>query len=440
MSRPFSTLLDSATRLMANRPKLFERLSLLVGLGVVCCLSLVAHARGAPPADGGPSIVTCPFIVGCEFSEVGATSAVLTPTIEANGSDTEYDLAYSEGAAGPWSKLPGCEGIVTAAEGAKELHLEVIGFEPETTNHIRVEAHNEEGWKTQEFEFTTEGLAPSAVGTEELGSTETSLEVAGSLKPHLETQWRLEYATDEGGPWSVFASGSIDASDKLQSTPAVTLGGLATGTKYYLRESLANARGTDSSAPLSFETSGAPTAPPAIESESATDISPRDAVLNAEIDPNGLGTSWGFRLEYGCFSNGSACDSTVVTFLPGGELPASTDTQTVSLDLNAAGLVLHPGWEYRYRVEATNAAGPTVSGPDRAFTTSLDPSPTLAAAATDGSDPASTSVSVPPPVSAPAVHGRRHHRKLHQRRKQDRQAIKRHPGRSRPPARPIPPG
>ena len=100
--------------------------------------------------------------------------------------------------------------------------------------------------------------------------------------------------------------------------------------------------------------------PPVIESESASAITPTDATLEAAVDPNGLETAYRFRLEFGCFSTRSACEWVAEKELPSGALAASSESQNVSLDLNDAGVTLHPGWEYRYGVEASSSAGTTV--------------------------------------------------------------------------------
>jgi hypothetical protein len=131
---------------------------------------------------------------------------------------------------------------------------------------------------------------------------------------------------------------------------------------------------------------GAPIAPaasvPLIEGESVSNITSTDATFEAQINPGGLTTAYRFRLEWGCgISPNEACPMYCIggpdptcedrhaAFLPSGELAASSEAQTASLDLNSAGVTLHPETRYRYGVEATNSGGPTVKGPDQTFTT-----------------------------------------------------------------------
>lgn len=111
----------------------------------------------------------------------------------------------------------------------------------------------------------------------------------------------------------------------------------------------------------------ASTAPPMIESESVSHITENHATLNARIDPNGLETTYRFRLESGCLPP-LACLAITTYPLPSAEIPASYEINQVSLDLNNAGVTLQPATKYRYSVEATNSDG-TTEGPDQTFTT-----------------------------------------------------------------------
>ena len=121
---------------------------------------------------------------------------------------------------------------------------------------------------------------------------------------------------------------------------------------------------------------------PNVESESVSHIIATDATLEAQINPNGLVTTYRFRLEWGCgLSPNEACPMFCTTGPeptcvgpPRGsaakrEASGATEAQTASLDLNSAGVTLDPNTRYRYNVEATNSAGPTVKGPGQIFTT-----------------------------------------------------------------------
>jgi hypothetical protein len=108
--------------------------------------------------------------------------------------------------------------------------------------------------------------------------------------------------------------------------------------------------------------------PPVIGNEFVSHITEHDATLEAYIDPNGLKTTYQFRLESGCLPP-RACLAITTYPLPSGEIPASAGApDQVVLDLNSAGVTLSPDTEYRYSVEATNSAG-TTEGHGQLFTT-----------------------------------------------------------------------
>jgi hypothetical protein len=112
----------------------------------------------------------------------------------------------------------------------------------------------------------------------------------------------------------------------------------------------------------------ASSSPPVIGNEFVSHITEHDATLEAYIDPNGLKTTYQFRLESGCLPP-SVCLAIAPIPLPSGEIAASTGAHQVALDLNSVGVTLHPDTRYRYSVEATSSAG-TTEGPGHIFTTS----------------------------------------------------------------------
>jgi hypothetical protein len=113
-----------------------------------------------------------------------------------------------------------------------------------------------------------------------------------------------------------------------------------------------------------------PAKAPAIEGESISHVTPTDATLEAQIDTEGLETSYQFRLESGCLWP-RECAAITVYPLPSGKLLGSFVDQSVSLDLNSAGVMLKPGVEYAYSVTASSSAGGVTSG-ERRFTTPED--------------------------------------------------------------------
>jgi alpha-tubulin suppressor-like RCC1 family protein len=98
---------------------------------------------------------------------------------------------------------------------------------------------------------------------------------------------------------------------------------------------------------------------PRIESVSVSDVSEHDATLEAQINPNGLETTYQFSLWVGCYPASCQHISEVRPALPIETLPSTEGEQSVSLDLNSAGVTLEPNRDYYYSAMATNSAGET---------------------------------------------------------------------------------
>ncbi len=96
-----------------------------------------------------------------------------------------------------------------------------------------------------------------------------------------------------------------------------------------------------------------------INSVSLSHLTPTDATLEALIDTEGLSTSYEFKMwSSPCSKHGSGCELLIDVPLPAGSLLGSFVPQSVSLDLNSAGVTLGGG-EYGFSVIATNTAGTT---------------------------------------------------------------------------------
>jgi hypothetical protein len=92
---------------------------------------------------------------------------------------------------------------------------------------------------------------------------------------------------------------------------------------------------------------------------SLSHLTPTDATLEAQIDTEGLSTSYEFQLwSSPCSHKGDGCELLIDIPLPTGLLLGSFLPQNVSLDLNSAGVTLGGG-EYGFSVAATNKAGST---------------------------------------------------------------------------------
>jgi hypothetical protein len=211
------------------------------------------------------------------------------------------------------------------------------------------------------------------------------------------------------------SSGEIPASSEPQpvsvdlNSAGVTL---KPDTRYAYSVEATNAAGTSQGAENQFTTLG----PPVIESESVSNITETDSTLEAQINTEGAETTYEFQLRSPACSPPAQCIPIISYPLPSGKLLGSSIGQSVSIDLNSAGVTLQPAKEYFYSVTATNAAG-TTEGTTQTFTTPSEPGVEPLTEPSGSTDP-QTSTTVQSPSSSSAPHHRRHHRRhkrgLHQ--------------------------
>ncbi len=118
------------------------------------------------------------------------------------------------------------------------------------------------------------------------------------------------------------------------------------------------------------------TGAPVIEGESVSHITPTDATLEAQIDTEGAETTYEFHLVTDPPCASGECLQRVFT-LPSGKLLGSFVTQSVSLELNSAGVSLHPGERYEYWLTATNSDGGAGSQSKAQTFTASEESPSI---------------------------------------------------------------
>ncbi len=108
--------------------------------------------------------------------------------------------------------------------------------------------------------------------------------------------------------------------------------------------------------------------PPAVDSESVSAVTPLEATLEAQINPNEQETS--YRFEYA--SNATLAGATTIE--GGGPLPPELSNQPVSV---GTGAVLAPDTTYYYRAVAENTAAERIEGTVEHFKT-LGAAPSVA--------------------------------------------------------------
>jgi hypothetical protein len=99
---------------------------------------------------------------------------------------------------------------------------------------------------------------------------------------------------------------------------------------------------------------------PVINSVSVSHLTATDATLEAQLNTEGLETSYQFRLWSPECKPPAQCIGIINYPLPSGTLLGSFVDQSVSIDLNSAGVTLKPGY-YEYSLTATSTGGTTTT-------------------------------------------------------------------------------
>jgi hypothetical protein len=194
------------------------------------------------------------------------------------------------------------------------------------------------------------------------------------------------------------------AGSGLTAQPAtpVVLSELQPGTSYRYAIITSNGNATELSPPHTFTTQPAATSTtaPSIGSSTAQYINEGSAVIQSEINPQGLNTT--YQVQYGTNTGYGASAP-----LTPSQLAPTTSPQGVLAAL--AGLA--PDTTYHYRLTATNAAG-TTNGPDQTLTTTGAPRTTTFTAFTPHHPPHPNNTHHPPNRNNHRQAGRSHPRRL----------------------------
>jgi len=195
--------------------------------------------------------------------------------------------------------------------------------------------------------------------------------LCGTLNPHNRTRTAYYFAYSTETPCTAGArtlAQEVEGEDVGVFSEASDL---EPDTTYAVCLVAVNAGGYSVGNEIVFVT---PPAAPVVGELSASAITQHDAVLEAEINPQGLATTYEFRLESPvcqpalpehCVASGGSQIAT-------GSIPAGHRPEKVSVDLAELAHSLTPSTTYGYFVVAANSAGTTVS-PQQSFTTSAEP-------------------------------------------------------------------
>jgi hypothetical protein len=294
-------------------------------------------------------------------SEVKAESATLNGELNLNPevAEGEYYFEYGEEGSSPQTKT-----ALKPFTSSGKVN-ETVPLEPGKKYEYRlvavVKGQNIEAG-VEKFEAL--GLAPSVTSKPPLSVTRTAASLSGEVNTeNSPAEYFIEYGETEayGSPGSPTSVVSLPAATGPATIAPVTLEELRAGTTYHYRIVAKNATGTTDGPDGTFKTS-APQIPTAVTG-AAAGITQTSATITAEVDPDGLQTTYIFEV-------GTEVEGNLVYTPTYGE--AGSGFEGVGLSLPLSNLL--PGTTYHYRIVAINEDG-TVEGADRTFTTPGFPSP-----------------------------------------------------------------
>jgi hypothetical protein len=342
--------------------------------------SAQTKTEGKPVIGTPASFTTLPALApiieaGSEHATgVGSRTATFEANVNPDFQETsvvfEYATTEATLLAGEGTKVAAAPvGPAGEAQPVSEL---VEGLTPATTYYLRVTATNATGATHSSPPVTLTTLVVPFVGetlpevtevtsrTVVIANITVNPQFEEPVEPGEEPTYYIVYGETEAYGQAFPAPTHEKAGYGLTGhlVPAVELSGLKPARTYHYAIVAHNPNGTTVSADHRFTTQAAPpfTTPPVIGSSTAQFTSENGTVIEAEINPEGLQTSYavqyGTSTAYGLSTPGPATLA-----------PSTTAQGTITA---LAGLA--PGTTYHYRLTATNHAG-TSYGPDATFTT-----------------------------------------------------------------------
>jgi IPT/TIG domain len=329
-----------------------------------CFASGLAESAVASAQDYGSS---SPSEVQTEPAEVIPGGARLRGELNPGGLPTTYYFEYIADNAVECLGVENCwpqtahMGPITGDSQQQVPPVEVTGLRMGETYRYRLAASNVDGTVQSKIVTFTVGFSPVITSLEpNHGPTFGGTVVTIHGEP-LENARSVHFGTVEGKILHEECDGECEIVP--YRTLVVESPPHAAGT---VDVTVETAQGASVTGPGDKFTYG-PSEGPSIESESVTHLTPTDATLEAQIDTEGLSTFYQFQLSSICGGKG-VCLYVIDYPLPSGLLLGSFVDQSVSLDLNSAGVTLQPGGTYYYSVSATSTAG-TTEDPTQELTT-----------------------------------------------------------------------
>lgn len=338
--------------------KSFTNLSATLALAVALAIALPgASARAAD----GPAATTGPP------SAITANSAVVSATVQPNGTTTSYYFEY--GTSTQYGNQTSST-TLDATTGSIPVQATLSGLTSDTTYHFRVVATSTAGTAFGGDTTFTTAKSPPAVGA----ATATGVNASSAT---------LDATVDAGGEATSYVFQYGPTASYGQQTAATSAGsgtaatavhmtvtGLVSGTTYHFRILATNADGSAATADAVFTTAKLP---PSVSVGRPSFVNSSSADLTGTVDPNGKAAT--YVVEYG-------------------PTPSyGLQTATAAVGAGASAVAVHSalgelksGTVYHYRFVAINADGTTASA-DGTFETTgnrvvvAGPLPTVSGAA-----------------------------------------------------------
>ncbi len=333
-----------------------------------------SNGRGAGADRTFATLPNPPIATTGVASAVGQATAKLNASVNPNGGEVsecklEYGTSSSYGSSAPCVPSPGSGSV------GVDVSAQVTALNANTSYHFRVVAKNSGGTSAGSDATLKTLPSPPVVVTEAAsGVRQTSATLNATVNPNggQVSECTLEYGTTSSYGLSTACTLSPGSGSTAVGVSALAVE-LSANTTYHFRVVATNTGGSSAGKDQRFTTLPSP---PAVVTESASEVGQTSARLSATVNPNG-GEVSECELEYGTSSSyGSSATCT----------PSSPGSGTSAVTVSASVAGLSANTTYHFRVVAKNAGGTSI-GSDQHFTTA--PLPQAAAPPQE----------VPPPVA-----------------------------------------
>jgi hypothetical protein len=299
---------------------------------------------------------TAPTATTNPASGIGATTATLNGTVNANGSSTTVTFEYGETTS--YGRTATADQSPVTGSTNTAVSASISSLIPNTTYHFRVVAVNAGGVTYGADLSFNAGGTPTVTTDAATGVGPSGATLNGTVNANNNsTTVTFEYGLTTAYGTTVTADQSpVTGSTATAVSKAIT--GLTNDTTYHYRVVGQNANGTSYGADMTFTTSTL--AAPTVTTDAASFVIRDGATLNGTVDANNDSTTVTF--EYGlttAYGTTVTADQSPV----GGAVNTAVSKTITGLTNNTT---------YHYRAVGTNTYG-TGNGADMTFTTGPNP-------------------------------------------------------------------